>query len=202
MPDPLVVKGEAKKEEQYMGDRKQPSPPPGDPGYTGPPNQVKPQPPPAPPRRFKGEAEKDDLRGRLEFYIAECDRQSDIIDRLQGEAEGRSRAVPSEHGCTCEDRYNELLLAVVQKFPGESRHETALRYIREREQQPGSGPVMALTPPTDTAPSSGDPHHESGSRRCLSRARPGSGRARLGASAARFAPGVPTAASRSTAICG
>ncbi len=29
--------------------------------------------------------------------------------------------------------YQELLYAVAQKFPGESRHETALRYIRERE---------------------------------------------------------------------
>ena len=30
--------------------------------------------------------------------------------------------------------YHELLSAVAQKFPSESRHETALRYIREREQ--------------------------------------------------------------------
>jgi|JI10StandDraft_1071094.scaffolds.fasta_scaffold101188_8 hypothetical protein len=32
-----------------------------------------------------------------------------------------------------EARYNELLLAVSNKYPGETRHETALRYIRERE---------------------------------------------------------------------
>lgn len=31
------------------------------------------------------------------------------------------------------EKYDELLYAVGQKFPGESRHETALRYIRERE---------------------------------------------------------------------
>jgi hypothetical protein len=30
-------------------------------------------------------------------------------------------------------KYGELLLAVACKYPGESRHETALRYIRERE---------------------------------------------------------------------
>jgi hypothetical protein len=30
--------------------------------------------------------------------------------------------------------YNELLYAVARKFPGESRHDTALRYIREREE--------------------------------------------------------------------
>lgn len=30
-------------------------------------------------------------------------------------------------------RYNELINAVASKHEGESRHETALRYIRERE---------------------------------------------------------------------
>ena len=34
------------------------------------------------------------------------------------------------------DDYNELLMAVACKFPDESRHETALRYIRERESTP------------------------------------------------------------------
>jgi hypothetical protein len=29
--------------------------------------------------------------------------------------------------------YNALLMAVSRKFPNESRHDTALRYIRERE---------------------------------------------------------------------
>ena len=32
-----------------------------------------------------------------------------------------------------EAKYAELLYAVESKWPGESRHETALRYIRERE---------------------------------------------------------------------
>lgn len=31
--------------------------------------------------------------------------------------------------------YNELILSVSNKFPNETRHETALRYIRERENQ-------------------------------------------------------------------
>jgi RNase P subunit RPR2 len=31
------------------------------------------------------------------------------------------------------ERYHELLFAVSKKFEGEDRHETALRYIRERE---------------------------------------------------------------------
>jgi len=30
-------------------------------------------------------------------------------------------------------KYNQLLYAVASKYPGETRHETALRYIQERE---------------------------------------------------------------------
>lgn len=36
-------------------------------------------------------------------------------------------------------KYDELILAVHSKFPGESRHETALRYIRERENAKSQG---------------------------------------------------------------
>jgi hypothetical protein len=32
-----------------------------------------------------------------------------------------------------ERRYSELLFAVSRRLPGETRHETALRYIRERD---------------------------------------------------------------------
>jgi hypothetical protein len=32
-----------------------------------------------------------------------------------------------------DELYNELLFAVESKYPNETRHETALRYIRERE---------------------------------------------------------------------
>lgn len=45
-----------------------------------------------------------------------------IADRLQPSGAGEDAA-----------RYEELIYAVARKFPGESRHETALRYIRERE---------------------------------------------------------------------
>jgi len=37
-------------------------------------------------------------------------------------------------------KYNELLYAVENKFPGETRHETALRYITQREAQSSNGP--------------------------------------------------------------
>ena len=44
------------------------------------------------------------------------------------------------------DKYYELLYAVEQKFPGETRHETALRYIRQREENKGGNiPQQALT---------------------------------------------------------
>ncbi len=33
--------------------------------------------------------------------------------------------------------HSELVMAVARKYPGESRHETALRYIREREEPKG-----------------------------------------------------------------
>jgi hypothetical protein len=32
------------------------------------------------------------------------------------------------------EKYHELLMAVERKFPGESRHQTALRYIRRAEE--------------------------------------------------------------------
>ena len=32
------------------------------------------------------------------------------------------------------ERYNELIMAVGNKYPNESRHETALRYIRQAEE--------------------------------------------------------------------
>lgn len=32
-----------------------------------------------------------------------------------------------------EGKYNEILLSVEKKHPNETRHETALRYIKERE---------------------------------------------------------------------
>lgn len=33
------------------------------------------------------------------------------------------------------EKYMELIMSVSKKFPGETRHETALRYILERENQ-------------------------------------------------------------------
>ena len=36
------------------------------------------------------------------------------------------------------EKYNELIMAVSNKYPDETRHETALRYIRERNHELGA----------------------------------------------------------------
>jgi hypothetical protein len=44
--------------------------------------------------------------------------------------------------------YHELLLEVAKKYPGESRHETARRYIRERETAPSNAAQMCKPTPS------------------------------------------------------
>lgn len=46
--------------------------------------------------------------------------------------------------CVWREKYNELLFAVARAYPGESRHETALRYIREKETVEACGPKAPL----------------------------------------------------------
>lgn len=47
-------------------------------------------------------------------------------------------------------QYDELIMAVASKYPGETRHDTAKRYIQERESRPCSGPAQAT--PTERTP--------------------------------------------------
>jgi len=52
----------------------------------------------------------------------------------------------------CVGNYNELLFAVVRAFPDETRHETALRYIREAEEKwANQGPACQSQSNTLTA---------------------------------------------------
>lgn len=44
------------------------------------------------------------------------------------------------------DAYFELLFAVCRKFDGESRHDTALRYIREAEERATQGTARQSSP--------------------------------------------------------
>ena len=75
------------------------------------------------------------------------DRIGDMADNYNtGRAQGDydfARAIEAAHGITAtpkgnqpadlQDKYNELLYAVGMKWPDETRHETALRYIRKAE---------------------------------------------------------------------
>lgn len=40
---------------------------------------------------------------------------------------------------TWNSKYSQLIMAVERKFPGESRHQTALRYIRKTEERANQG---------------------------------------------------------------
>lgn len=49
-------------------------------------------------------------------------------------------------------KYSELLYAVARKFPGETRHETALRYIQEVERAAISNSTIHRDSNTKTKP--------------------------------------------------
>ncbi len=48
-------------------------------------------------------------------------------------AESAARAKANRKRNSLRELYNELIMAVEKKHEGETRHQTALRYIRERE---------------------------------------------------------------------
>ena len=54
----------------------------------------------------------------------------------------QGRAKPAQEEITDAERYKELIYAVGNKYPNESRHETALRYIKRAESNT-SGPACA-----------------------------------------------------------
>lgn len=55
---------------------------------------------------------------------------------IQAIAEGQFFRVCLERDKELQDKYHQLIFEVQTKHPDESRHETALRYIRERENAP------------------------------------------------------------------
>jgi hypothetical protein len=55
------------------------------------------------------------IKAAADIQVAEAQTESDELSRLR-------------------DRYNELIFAVGTKWPGETRHETALRYIKRMEE--------------------------------------------------------------------
>ena len=79
-------------------------------------------------------------KGRAEFYTE--DSMYSIGDKMAAELE----AVKAR-----EEAYSELVMAVETKHEGETRHHTALRYIREAEHRPSSGPFVTASEPPGTA---------------------------------------------------
>jgi len=61
---------------------------------------------------------------------ASADSQSKRILNLLAQRDELQQALAAAEG-----KYHELIMAVARKFPNETRHETALRYIRQAEQQ-------------------------------------------------------------------
>lgn len=68
--------------------------------------------------------------------LAEALRQAmpDFVRYVRADAQ-QVVYLPGREAERLSNLYHELIFAVERKFDGESRHETALRYIREAEQK-------------------------------------------------------------------
>ena len=65
--------------------------------------------------------------------IAKLEAENTRLRMLRDAAESRAQGLEEENKRLME-QYNSLIFEVSYKFPGESRHDTAKRYIREREE--------------------------------------------------------------------
>ena len=82
----------------------------------------------------------EDHKGAFNLMMASCDYLRAQLHRVARERDQeRKKRLAAEDALLdmyLEDSpYYELLYAVEKKHPNETRHETALRYIRERENQ-------------------------------------------------------------------
>jgi hypothetical protein len=64
-----------------------------------------------------------------------CDRENRLSDQIAEQAAEIERLKAD---------YSELLYQVQQKIPGETRHETAKRIIRQHEDHQGDNPQQAM----------------------------------------------------------
>jgi hypothetical protein len=86
--------------------------------------------------------------GEYEFYAGE--KVEDNYAELQEKAEvTRTKVIESfteleRENARIQSAYNELIYEVGTVHEGETRHETARRYIREREERVSDGPLSAL----------------------------------------------------------
>lgn len=117
----------------------------------------------APSPRAEGSTDEQQMRESVAQYLAELRDapigQTDRIRSLRGRivtlacilfGEPPAGTEPAAQPPSVEARYWELLYAVSRKHPGESRHETALRYIQQAEQP--SGGACACEPGERTKP--------------------------------------------------
>ena len=81
------------------------------------------------------------LMALADEYAASCSNGNTLGDNPLRAALREALAQPAAEP----DPYQELLYAVSQKYPGETRHETALRYIRQAQAVKVSG-SMKETP--------------------------------------------------------
>lgn len=105
-------------------------------------------------------AQRDELRDRLEATppaqaaeavgfgkLPECPPELEappmtVEERAAAMNRMKAKLCAADASEAVQDKYHELLYAVSRKHPGESRHETALRYIRQAESQ-DHGPARA-----------------------------------------------------------
>jgi two-component SAPR family response regulator len=80
--------------------------------------------------RWRFESELEKLEKRLDGH----ERRFDRLELWRFESEIRKR-LGEKAPKTIEQLYHELLYAVGSKYPNETRHQTALRYIREAEEK-------------------------------------------------------------------
>lgn len=80
------------------------------------------------------------------WYLVRPLFDSLLQQQEKDEANNNSKTVSDTPHDPDRKRYLELVMAVQRKFPDESRHETALRYIQEAERNCIGGP--AQTNPT------------------------------------------------------
>lgn len=87
----------------------------------------------------------DDLLSKFKAALEQIQALSDPTNEYWNNIEfWKKRAEQADRrAAEAEKKYSELIYAVEKKFPDESRHATALRYIQERERY-SSGPQSGV----------------------------------------------------------
>lgn len=79
------------------------------------------------------------IESLTEQQLAEAIRQAissgDFVKYLAGDGRQQVVYIPGRGMDELKAKYSELIYAVEKAYPGETRHETALRYILEAEKQ-------------------------------------------------------------------